>query len=254
MYDVGELASVSGLSVDTIRYYQTQGLLPPPERRGRRALYGDPHRERLTRIRALADRGYSLKSIRELLAGDGEASGDGRLRAALEERRTEAVYTPQEFARALGVPYPLLRSIEKTGLAAPQAGGGKDARYTEADLEMARGALSLLGRGLPLTELLSLAVQHDRAVRETVDRAIDLFDDHVRKKSGTSSDGEAEALDTVAEAYRELLPVVTGLVAHHFPRVLVNRALERLERSGERRSLATARRTAAGPRLRLLWR
>jgi hypothetical protein len=144
----------------------------------------------------------------------------------------------------------LLRSLEKTGLAAPQAGGGKTARYTEVDLEMARGALSLLGRGLPLTEMLSLAVQHDRAVRETVDRAIDLFDDHVRKKSGSAE----EAPDAVAEAYRELLPVVTGLVAHHFQRVLVNRALERLERSGERRSLDAARKTAARSRLRLLWR
>jgi len=254
MYDVGELASVSGLSVDTIRYYQTQGLLPAPERHGRRALYADAHRERLTRIRALADRGYSLRSIRELLDADGEPSVDGRLRAALEEKQAEAVYTPREFARALGIPYPLLLSIEKTGLAAPQAAGGKGARYTEADLEMARGALSLLGRGLPLPDLLSLAVQHDRAVRETVDRAIDLFDDHVRKKSGESPADEEEAPDAVAAAYRELLPVVTGLVAHHFQRVLVNRALERLESSGERRTLETARRTAARTRVRLQWR
>ena len=250
MYDVAELASVSGLTVDTIRYYQTQGLLQPPARRGRRASYDDAHRDRLARIRALADRGYSLKSIRELLDAGTTPASDGVLRAALEEGRRELVYTPREFARALGIPHALLKSVEKTGLAAPRVGSGKGARYTEVDLEMARGALRLLGHGLPITDLLALAMQHDRAIHETVDRAIDLFDDHVRKRA-QGRDGESP--DVVVEAYRELLPVVTGLVAHHFQRVLADRALERLERSGERGSLRAARKAAAGTRLTLLW-
>jgi DNA-binding transcriptional MerR regulator len=241
MYDVAQLASISGLSVDTIRFYQTQGLLHAPEKQGRRAVYGEEHRRRLERIRDLTDRGFSLKSLREIFDED---SGDTRaLRAALEEGRSEAVYKPREFARALGIPYPLLVSLEKSGLLVPQPGGDGDQRYTQGDLEVTRGALKLLESGVPLHDLLGLAVEHDRAT-------IDLFDDHIRKRT---RDGKEESAETVAEAYRELLPVVTGLVAHHFQRVLVRRALERLEKSGQRGSLKTARKAAASARLRFLW-
>ena len=70
MYDIAQLSSVSGLSVDTIRYYQTQGLLQLPGKQGRRAVYDEDHRRRLERIRDLTDRGFSLKSLRELFAED----------------------------------------------------------------------------------------------------------------------------------------------------------------------------------------
>jgi DNA-binding transcriptional MerR regulator len=249
MYDVAQLASVSGLTVDTIRYYQTQGLLQPPEKQGRRAIYGEEHRERLERIRDLTDRGYSLKSLRELFAED---KGDTRaLKAALEEGRSEAVYKPREFARELGIPYPLLLSLQQSGLLVPQPVGDGDQRYTQGDLEVVRGALKLLESGVPLHKLLGLAVEHDRATVAIVDRAIDLFDDHIRKRT---RDGKEESAEKVAEAYRDLLPVVTGLVAHHFQRVLVRRALERLEESGQRSSLRTARKAAASTRLRFLWK
>jgi DNA-binding transcriptional MerR regulator len=249
MYDVAQLSSISGLSVDTIRYYQTQGLLQPPEKQGRRAVYSEEHRRRLERIRELTDRGFSLKSLREVLPED---RNDKRvLRAALEEGRSEAVYEPREFARALGIPYPILVSLEKSGLLVPQSVSDGDQRYTASDLDVARGALKLLESGVPLHDLLGLAIEHDRATLAFVDRAIDLFDDHIRKRT---RDGKEESAEKVATAYKELLPVVTALVAHHFQRVLVRRALERLEKSGQRKSLRTARKATAATRLRLLWR
>jgi len=249
-YSVEELAGRAVLSVDTIRYYQTRGMLHPPGRHGRRAVYDDSHVERLAWIRERTDRGWSLKSIEELLAQKG-AGADDRLRAALRADGADAVYTRQEFAKALGVPGALLQAVEKTGLAAPQATERGTERYTEADLAAAKGALALLERGFPLTELLGLAVAHHKAVGATVDRAIDLFDDYVRKRA----DGrDAETPEAVAEAYRDLLPVVTGLVAHHFQRVLVNRALERLQASGEKRSWRAAIKETARARLKLSWR
>ncbi|MEA2499237.1 MAG: hypothetical protein QOH26_1642, partial [Actinomycetota bacterium] len=48
-YRVDELAGRCGVSVDTIRFYQTKGLLPLPERDGRVGWYGDDHVERLAR-------------------------------------------------------------------------------------------------------------------------------------------------------------------------------------------------------------
>ena len=199
--------------------------------------------------RDLTDRGYSLKSLRDLFA---EEKGDARvLKAALQEGRSEAVYKPREFAQKLVIPYPLLLSLQQSGLLVPQPVGDGDKRYTQSDLEAVRGALELLESGVPLHQLIALAVEHDRATVAIVDRAIDLFDDHIRKRT---RDGKEESPEKVAEAYRNLLPVVTSLVAHHFQRVLVRRALERLEESGQKSSLRRARKAAASTRLRFLWK
>jgi DNA-binding transcriptional MerR regulator len=254
-YGVDDLARAAGLSVDTIRYYQTRGILQPPGRAGRRAVYDETHRERLGWIRDLTDRGYSLRSIEELVSAEGGAQ-DARLRTALEEEQSEAVYTRREFAAALEISPALLAAVERSGLASPQARSHGQLRYTESDVAAAKGARKLLDHGLPLPELLGLAVVHHRSVAKTVDRAIDLFDDHIRKQvDGSDGDGsDGEAPERVAEAYRDLLPVVTTLVAQHFQRVLVNRALERLRDSGSKRSWRTALKETARARLRFSWR
>ncbi|MGH2539575.1 MAG: MerR family DNA-binding transcriptional regulator, partial [Actinomycetota bacterium] len=38
-----QLAAACQVSVDTVRYYQSRGLLPPPAREGRLAWYGPEH-------------------------------------------------------------------------------------------------------------------------------------------------------------------------------------------------------------------
>ncbi len=50
-YRVEELAAAGGVSVELLRSYQTKGLLDPPRRDGRVALYDDRHLERLRTIR-----------------------------------------------------------------------------------------------------------------------------------------------------------------------------------------------------------
>jgi DNA-binding transcriptional MerR regulator len=65
---VDELARRAGVPVRTIREYQTLGLLPSPERRGRIGIYGSPHVARLELIARLQHRGYSLAGIGDLLA------------------------------------------------------------------------------------------------------------------------------------------------------------------------------------------
>jgi DNA-binding transcriptional MerR regulator len=64
---VDELARRAGLPVRTIREYQTMGVLPPPERRGRVGVYRTTHLLRLELIGRLQQRGYSLAGIRDLV-------------------------------------------------------------------------------------------------------------------------------------------------------------------------------------------
>ncbi|HEU5448031.1 MAG TPA: MerR family transcriptional regulator, partial [Acidimicrobiia bacterium] len=66
-YRVEELAAAAGVSVELLRSYQTKGLMDPPRRDGRVALYDDRHLERLRTIKELKDNGYSLKAIAGLL-------------------------------------------------------------------------------------------------------------------------------------------------------------------------------------------
>jgi DNA-binding transcriptional MerR regulator len=65
-YRVDELARAAQTTVRNVRAYQDQGLLPPPERRGRLGIYSDEHLARLQLVGQLLERGYSIASIREL--------------------------------------------------------------------------------------------------------------------------------------------------------------------------------------------
>ncbi len=248
-FSVTETAERTGTTVDTIRYYQTIGLLHGPRREGRNAVYDDSHVERLERIRALADRGFSLKAIRALLElGDG-GDADKLLLAALEQSAIETRYSAADLAREVDVPKAILASIERSGLLDEGIGEDPAKKFSQGDLEIARGARRLLRYGFPITRLIGLALKHDRGVRRVVDETIDLFDEHVRKASGGSEDPEA-----VAEAFRELLPVTTALVAHHFQRTLINRALKRLKKSGEKRALEAAVSEANRTRIGFRWK
>ena len=75
MRTVEEVAAEVGLTVRTVRYYQSEGLLPAPTRVGREARYGDEHLERLRLIARLQDQGLRLTAIAELLR-QGDAAGD----------------------------------------------------------------------------------------------------------------------------------------------------------------------------------
>jgi hypothetical protein len=96
-----------------------------------------------------------------------------------------------------------------------------ETRYTAGDIAIVRVALRMLEFGLPLGDLLSLARDTDAAMRGVAERAVELFDDHVRKPIRDSSPGDDAAAVQLVAAFRELLPAVTTLVSHHFRRVLL---------------------------------
>jgi DNA-binding transcriptional MerR regulator len=62
------LAAATQVPSRTIRYYQAQGLLPPPTLKGRVAYYGAGHVERLRLVADLKGRGLQIKAIATVLA------------------------------------------------------------------------------------------------------------------------------------------------------------------------------------------
>jgi DNA-binding transcriptional MerR regulator len=239
-YRVEELAARADISVDTVRYYQARELLAPPVRSGRVALYSDAHLERLTEIRRLQGRGYSLAVIRRVL--NGELNGaDEALVAALsleagadDAGAGEEWLTIDELARRSGIPLPLLQAVEREGLLVPRLHGGEP-RYTRADVDAAAAGLRLLQHGLPLPELLDLARSHSAAMRATAERAVALFDAYVRhplRNHDPSGAAPGDAAVRLVAAFEELLPATLTIVAHHFRRTLLAVAQEHIERVG----------------------
>ncbi len=234
-YRVEDLAARAGLRVDTLRFYQTRGLLPRPRRRGRIAVYDDAHLSRLRRIRSLKQRGFTLAQIRRVVGrAESPGSTEPLLTALMEEQVGERTLGLAELASEAGVPEVLVRAARSAGLVEPLMVDGEE-RFSEADLEMARTGFKLLEAGFPLEELLAHAVQHARHVQETCDAAIELFDRHVRSESPAANDPAA-----ITEIFRELLPLATRLVALHFQRTLVGRALNRLRGKKQFQALEAA--------------
>ncbi len=64
----GELAQRSGCNIETVRFYEKQGLLPPPPRTtGGHRDYDAEHLKRLTFIRRSRELGFTLDNVRSLL-------------------------------------------------------------------------------------------------------------------------------------------------------------------------------------------
>lgn len=121
---IEELAEASGATVRNIRVYQERGLLPPPIRRGRTALYGPDHRDRLALILRLLNRGYTFATIEELLIAEqhgftlSELLAVDRVRAERRHQVSRRRLTRSEARAAAGfdLPEELLDMGESIGL------------------------------------------------------------------------------------------------------------------------------------------
>jgi len=117
---VEELAAASGVSVDTIRFYQKRRLLAAPAREGRVAWYGTQHRDRLLRIRELQGRGLPLNLIGRVLDGASSGDADARLAAAVAGKAAGIDLTQDELAERTGVSVEVIDVLSAAGLLAPR--------------------------------------------------------------------------------------------------------------------------------------
>ena len=85
---IGRVAQSTGLSVDTIRFYEKQSLIPPAQRTdaGYR-VYDESTVDRLQLIGRAQSLGFSLQEIRELLLiEDGEPDGCSHVRDLIADK------------------------------------------------------------------------------------------------------------------------------------------------------------------------
>lgn len=212
-YRVAELARESGTTVRNIRAYQDRGLLPPPRRHGRVALYGDAHLLRLRLIAGLLDRGYTLTSVGELLSAwerGRDLSDVLGLEAAIGGPFSDEVpgyATADELAK-------LFEGLVITG---EQVREALQLGYVEFDgtgyrirsWRIVHGAAEMVAAGVSFDEVLA----HARALREDADRIarrfVDLFADLVFARYGNELP-PTEDLPELAELVRRLRPIAVS--------------------------------------------
>ncbi len=76
-FTIGRLSELTGVNIETIRYYEKIGVLPaPPRTASGRRVYGEAHTRTLAFIRRARQLGFGLDEIRTLLglAAPGKAS------------------------------------------------------------------------------------------------------------------------------------------------------------------------------------
>jgi len=247
-FRIDELAAHTRVTVDTIRFYQAKGLLPPPEKQGRVAYYSDDHVARLDRIRDLKAKGFSLGSIKRLLDGDLDEA-DARLAETIIGSPDSAgpgrLMSLEELASRTGISAPLLEAVQREGLIEGVEDEGQTF-YTEADAVIVTRGLELLSAGLPLSELLSLAREHNQVMQQLAARAVDIFIKFVRDPLVAEDRTPDDAARGLVDAFNTMLPATAELVSRHFERLLIREGLARLAESAGMAEMDAIRSEAEG--------
>ncbi len=166
---IDDLARETGIPVDTIRYYQREGLLPSGERSGRTRRYGPEHLERLERIRALQERRFSLAAIRALL----ERESSGAIESLLAGP-DDAAYDFEQLAEAADVPPDLARMLVEAGLLREPADHGL-AAFDGDDLTMLKAIADMRRVGLPDDLIVQFARLYASMFDELQRRLVAMF-------------------------------------------------------------------------------
>lgn len=209
---IDELAREADVTVDTIRFYQREGLIPPAVRVGRTKQYDTEHVERLHQIRDLQQRRFSLAAIKALLSSDrqdlvdGIFAGEGSLSYSLAELVERSGMSVETVDRLRGIG--LLRDPAEFGRAA----------YDATDLDMLRAATELRRLSLPDDILVELAAIYVGGVEAMQHQVLDLF------SGGRGQAWDPEELAVfqaqAAGSAGQLLPLVTRIVEYVHLRTL----------------------------------
>lgn len=211
-YSVDELAARTGVPSRTIRHYQSEKVLPPPEKQGRGARYGELHVRRLELIAQLQDRGLSLKAIRDALhdVERGRLSLEDWLGLSDEFRRPWSQDAPALIehadleARLNGRRPGMLRELINANLLQEQP--GEPPTYLVPSPGLLEIAVQLEAAGVQLHRSSAAAALMRKHLHRTADDLVTHFLRHAGDGFGHDAATAAEALDALrplsAEAMR----------------------------------------------------
>lgn len=183
-FTISELADAGATTPRTVRYYTAEGLLPPPDSRGRYAIYSSDHLDRLRLIDRLKDAHQPLTAIRERLSGLTAEDIRELLADADSPRNPKAMddllVKCAEAARAR------LEAREEYGRHIDPFTGGVKAVATlfekpldgqiERDPEEDTWRRIMLAPGVELNVRVPIAADSAQRVEELMSRARELFD------------------------------------------------------------------------------
>jgi DNA-binding transcriptional MerR regulator len=174
---IDQLAQSAGLTVRNVRSYQSRGLIPPPEVRGRIGYYGAEHLARLQLIREMQAQGFNLTAIAHMLE---EASGSGEdvlgfTRSLMAPFETEApeIVEHADLVKRLGgdIAPELLAKVEKLGLVIPIA----ENCYEVPSPTLLAAGERLIALGVPLEAALDMTDQLKRNTHRIAQIFVQMF-------------------------------------------------------------------------------
>ncbi|MFE7134492.1 MerR family transcriptional regulator [Streptomyces sp. NPDC057638] len=213
---VGELAARAGVTVRTVRFYSTRGLLPPPVIGPRRVgRYGPRHLSRLALIEDLQHQGMTLAAIErylERLPGDLSAQDlaiHRALVAAWSPDPAEEIGRP-ELERRTGRPLDDGDIARLTAMGALQRAAGSGDRY-RVDPGLLRLGAQLLDVPIAYETILAARAilgEHTRSAAQQLTR---LFRDEV---------WDPERVDAMRSLSEHIRPLVVQALVTAFQRSL----------------------------------
>ena len=223
-YTVDQVAELTGTTVRTIRWYQSEGLLPSPRRAGRTAVYDLEHVSRLESIRDLQAHGLTLVAIRRLLdraPGSAAVTALAFVRAAIaqsaEAGEGTEIVTRAEGAERLRMDPDEVdpEVVESLGLVRVL----DDGRWRITSPAAFEASAELANAGVPLDRRVAIGrvlQEHTHAMARAV---VELFVDYLWRPSQHAG-VDPEAWTALTDAVERLRPLAATSIASLFDAAL----------------------------------
>jgi DNA-binding transcriptional MerR regulator len=214
MHTIDELAHLSALPSRTIRFYNTQGLLPAPVMQGRVAYYDDEHLVVLNIIKQLKEQqNLPLETIRHMLeirASQGEVMMNlalkQRLLRPLSAGSQDVRLSREGLMKQTGAKAEYIDELTRQGLLFPVQIENEE-MYSGDDVLLIELYERLEYLGLPLALPALIRFQ----LRQLVRSELAAFDQHVYPRwrdEGLSQEQQAEQLEAILTLTDTLISVM----------------------------------------------
>ncbi len=214
MHTIDELAHITGMPSRTIRFYNTQGLLPPPMMQGRVAYYDDEHVVVLNIIKELKEQqNLPLETIRQMLTIRAK-QGEVQMNLALKQRLLRPLtaggqdirLTKEALMRQTGATAERIDELTSQGLLFPVQ-SEQEVLYTGDDVLLVELYERLEYLGLPIALPALIRFQ----MRQLVRSEIAAFEQHVQprwREEGLPAEQQAEQFEAILTLTDTLISVM----------------------------------------------